>query len=276
MAEENLQISDRDDRKFCIWLVITGAAVTVCALPFSALDSAVNDFFETLGAVSLESLVRFVTEVGSGVALGAIALLAFTLMRNRRAGTRVALSLLLATIVVSILKNIITRYRPGESGSDTPNSFPSGHTTSAFAVAGSLFLYLRLRGIPLLVVAGAIGFSRLFRGSHYLSDVVAGLGIGLMCVGASGLIVRKTLGFTRLLPLRIGTGFLAFGFAAFPWMKDKFTLQQLVMIIMPPIAFYGFWSYLPAITGWAKNRLSGVGDRRLLLSVFIKSDLERV
>lgn len=64
----------------------------------------------------------------------------------------------------------------------TDYSFPSGHTAASFAVGVLLFRKLPKRyGIPALVLAALIGFSRLYLGVHYPSDVLAGalLGTGI-------------------------------------------------------------------------------------------------
>ncbi len=60
-------------------------------------------------------------------------------------------------------------------------SFPSGHTAAAFvavAVFGSFYSWLF---VPLLVLACLIGFSRVYIGVHYPSDVTAGALLGLAC-----------------------------------------------------------------------------------------------
>jgi undecaprenyl-diphosphatase len=59
-------------------------------------------------------------------------------------------------------------------------SFPSGHSTTAFAVATSLgSFYPEI--MPLLLVLGAnMAISRVIVGMHFLSDVVAGSGIGAL------------------------------------------------------------------------------------------------
>lgn len=52
----------------------------------------------------------------------------------------------------------------------------SGHTASSFAAAGILYRKLPKRfGIPALLLATIIGFSRLYLGIHYPSDVLCGI-----------------------------------------------------------------------------------------------------
>tara|TARA_B100000795_G_C22794207_1_gene438513 strand:+ start:1421 stop:2047 length:627 start_codon:yes stop_codon:yes gene_type:complete len=60
------------------------------------------------------------------------------------------------------------------------NSFPSGHTTTAFTFAFILSLINKNKwlSIPFVLIAGLVGFSRIFLSFHFLIDVVAGAIIG--------------------------------------------------------------------------------------------------
>lgn len=82
---------------------------------------------------------------------------------------------------VGILKSTATVSRP--DGTST-NSFPSGHTATAFM--GAEFLYQEYKdvsiwyGISGYAVATGTGFFRMYNNRHWLTDVAAGAGIGII------------------------------------------------------------------------------------------------
>jgi hypothetical protein len=84
-------------------------------------------------------------------------------------------------ITVSSLKPLIHQQRP--DGSDYL-SFPSGHTAEAFASAEFLRLEYRnkspLYGVGGYLIAATTGYLRMYNNKHYLSDVLAGAGIGIL------------------------------------------------------------------------------------------------
>jgi len=105
----------------------------------------------------------------------------------------VFLSLSITGILITLLKWIVGRHRPidlfthGYSGFDyfgvgyELTSFPSGHAQTAFTLATALTILFPRWGIPLFVIAVAVGISRVILTSHYLSDVIAGAGVGILC-----------------------------------------------------------------------------------------------
>ncbi|UDL94622.1 phosphatase PAP2 family protein [Lichenihabitans sp. PAMC28606] len=149
----------------------------------------------------------FVTWFGTSgymfLASALVALAAFVLRRNESSRiTRERLTLLarravffvlaiaVSGLAVQGLKHIIGRARPRlieQLGAFSlhpfswPNdfaSFPSGHTTSAFAAATALALMMPRARWGLLVCAVAIGISRVVVNAHYPSDVLAGAALG--------------------------------------------------------------------------------------------------
>ncbi len=103
-------------------------------------------------------------------------------------GYKSAISLCFALAVSTAMKYGIDRPRPYQSypndiirrdHSDTP-SFPSGHTTAAFATATSLSLTYKkwYVVVPAFAYAGLAAYSRMRLGMHYPTDVAAGMVIG--------------------------------------------------------------------------------------------------
>jgi undecaprenyl-diphosphatase len=97
-----------------------------------------------------------------------------------------------AEVITIGLKQGFARERPffpDPLASESSYSFPSGHASVSLAVYGTLgFIvarHLRNRWAQIAALAGAatlvllIGFSRLYLGVHFLSDVVAGFSLGL-------------------------------------------------------------------------------------------------
>ena len=82
---------------------------------------------------------------------------------------------------VTGLKGLTKIERPDGSAN---NSFPSGHTATAFS--GAEFLWQEYKdvniwyGISGYAVAAGTGFFRIYNGRHWLSDVAMGAGIGIM------------------------------------------------------------------------------------------------
>jgi len=75
-----------------------------------------------------------------------------------------------------VLKAAVGRERP--NGQDN-KSFPSGHTSNAFAMASVAQGHYGWKvGVPAYLLAGLMGVSRIHEDKHWLSDVVAGAGLG--------------------------------------------------------------------------------------------------
>ncbi|HET9986340.1 MAG TPA: phosphatase PAP2 family protein [Longimicrobiales bacterium] len=130
----------------------------------------------------------------------------------RRAGIEAAASSVAAGgVITPLFKEVFGRARPREHegshhfqpfGGDA--SFPSGHTTQAFAIA-SVFaaearpLWARIAAYGL---AGGVGVARMYHGAHFASDVAAGALVGTL-VGRG--VVRFGRSHARLAPT-VGSG----------------------------------------------------------------------
>jgi undecaprenyl-diphosphatase len=117
---------------------------------------------------------------------------AFLLFKKTRvAGLTAGLALANEAILTNlIIKPLFKRDRPWITledfepliFEDDPNSFPSGHTGAAFSVAMACMRTFSRRWGKLIsmVMATLMGFSRMYVGVHFLSDVTAGAIIGLI------------------------------------------------------------------------------------------------
>ncbi len=163
---------------------------------------------EHLWCPALDAVVPLITHLGdAGIfwILAAAALLCFP--KYRRAGFSVAVSLVLGLIFCNgILKPLVGRIRPydfqlREFGKTIPLliaaptdfSFPSGHTIASFEAAVAITLHHKKLGIPALVLASAIGFSRLYLYLHYPSDVIVSVCLGTGIAFLGSWLVKKGL-----------------------------------------------------------------------------------
>ncbi len=69
-------------------------------------------------------------------------------------------------------------------------SFPSGHATNVTAQAVLFASAYRSLSIPLILLAAAVGYSRVYVGVHYPADVVGGVVLGLICAAVFILLER--------------------------------------------------------------------------------------
>jgi membrane-associated phospholipid phosphatase len=86
-----------------------------------------------------------------------------------------AKSLIVTGLATEFLKVTVREKRPN---SDARSSFPSGHTSAAFAMATSLADYKPKLAIPAYAIAATIGWSRVEVGAHTWGDVIAGAALG--------------------------------------------------------------------------------------------------
>ena len=70
-------------------------------------------------------------------------------------------------------------------------SFPSGHTTTSSAAAAMLLVAAPVVGVPMALSSIGIMWSCLYCGVHYATDVIAGMGFGIIFGAAGGLVYRR-------------------------------------------------------------------------------------
>lgn len=132
-------------------------------------------------------------------------LLALFVKTYKRAGVTIFIFLVLAVsfndFTGSIVKNHFLRLRPFEnteihSTQKSPansKSFYSNHTSNMFTFAVYTGQFIPILRIPTLVVAFIIGYSRIYNGVHYPSDVFAGGLMGCLWGFLFSILAKKVL-----------------------------------------------------------------------------------
>lgn len=129
---------------------------------------------------------KFITNFGGGICLILITTILLIMIKNKKIGMAIAFNLAMETILNLTVKNIFQRPRPIEYRliEETGYSFPSGHSMASMAFYGFIIYliyknvknkYIKWVSIILLsILILSIGFSRIYLGVHYTSDVLGG------------------------------------------------------------------------------------------------------
>jgi membrane-associated phospholipid phosphatase len=113
------------------------------------------------------------------------------------------LAMMLAGVVGTVIKRTVPRARPsvqteirwgGPRFSSKYQSFPSGHVGASTAFFGVLLIARRRVGLACLPIPILIGFSRMYIGAHYLSDVVCAAVLGTLCAFVVAYFVLLPIG----------------------------------------------------------------------------------
>lgn len=164
-----------------VFYVGAGLTLTVLIFEDSIVDYTQKDLsndkplgsFSKFGDLAGQMLPNMIYVIGQSIAG----------YRGDEYGYSRALGMIKATAystgMTTALKYAIREPRPGDT--KERNSFPSGHTTSAFAFAGYVYEEHGWQwGVPMLGLASFVGISRINDNRHYLHDVLSGMTIGMM------------------------------------------------------------------------------------------------
>lgn len=174
----------------------------------AAFDSAVSDALDPLRNVTSILVFTWITTLGdSGALVSAVAATTGLLWAGSRSYVILPLWLTVVGSLTTTWLGKYALYRPRpEFITDVTAfspSFPSGHATGATAVYGFI-AYIIVRGRQRMeerfevaywaaILALTIGFSRVFLGVHYASDVVAGWLVGLFWLLAGVAVTEQRL-----------------------------------------------------------------------------------
>ena len=178
-----------------------------CAISF---DLPILDWIQAhLQSGFMDKFMPFITKFGDhGLFWMIVAAVLFIFPRTRKTGLGMAIAMMIGLLVCNVtLKPLVGRIRPydlqaelgvaiqllGERMHDF--SFPSGHTIASFEAAVVMLKNSKKLGIPAMILAVLISFSRLYLYVHYPTDVIASIILGTLFAligdALAGLITSK-------------------------------------------------------------------------------------
>jgi membrane-associated phospholipid phosphatase len=176
------------------WLIGIVIAVIVVIGAFH-FDDAMRNFIAQHQSRAAKNFMHYVSRLGDWTehfALGA-ALAAIAWWRGNKKWTRVFISMLLALALAGAAARVVKiaagRARPSVKTEEVWNgprlgskyhAFPSGHVAASTAFFVALLLANQRIGLACLPIPILIGFSRMYVGAHYLSDVVCAALLGVL------------------------------------------------------------------------------------------------
>ncbi|MET3925809.1 phosphatase PAP2 family protein [Devosia sp. 2618] len=191
-------------------LAFLGLADIVAEGETQAFDNAVlmlfrdpNDITQVIGPAWVHEMVRDITALGSFSLLGLLVMAVgscLLLARMRNSAILLVVSVLGGTVLSTLLKMTYNRPRPDlmAMSQQFTSSFPSGHamlSAVTFLTVGALLARIApTRSMKVFSISLAIfltvivGFSRIYMGVHYPSDVLAG-----WCLGAAWALLCSTV-----------------------------------------------------------------------------------
>ena len=147
----------------------------------------------------LDAVMPVITVLGNaGIFWIALSVLLLLIPKYRKVGLGMGAALLIGLLVCNVtMKPLMARIRPYDFqwehfgrtidlliAAPHDYSFPSGHTLASFEAATVLTIHSKKLGIPALILASLIAFSRLYLYVHYPTDVlfavVMGIGFGFL------------------------------------------------------------------------------------------------
>lgn len=188
---------------FVLLLMILAIVEDVFEKEIMKLDIMGYSLISSIINPSITQIAIIITNLGGAIVVGALTIISFILIKNKKISFTILLNVVIATILNILLKNIIQRPRPDAFRliSETGYSFPSGHSMVSMAFYGFL-IYLSVKYLKnkkfkvvlitfLSILIILIGISRIYLGVHYTSDVIAGFMISVCYLIVYTSLVKK-------------------------------------------------------------------------------------
>ena len=156
----------------------------------------------------LDAVMPVITVLGdAGIFWIAVAVLFIFTKKYRKIGIGMMIALMMGLVVCNIcLKPMIARIRPYDFQEEYLGvvvnlliekqhdfAFPSGHTIASFEAAVVILLGNKKLGIPAMILACLIAFSRLYLYVHYPTDVIVSIVLGTILALIGWYLAQKVM-----------------------------------------------------------------------------------
>ena len=194
---------------FCVAALVI-FAYSVAVIPKGELVILINEHHNPI----LDQIFKYITHLGDGATMAV--LLVGLLFVSYKLSMLAAFSIIFQSIIVSLFKRWLYKGLPRPTafvegfdwhfidGVDVhaTNTFPSGHTTTAFALFGLMAVIFANRGYFLnlifFLLAYSVGFSRVYLLQHFVVDAYFGALFGVLSVVLSLLLMEKLFSENKL------------------------------------------------------------------------------
>jgi membrane-associated phospholipid phosphatase len=196
-------------KRAALFYWVIGIVIVACIIATAFyFDASVAQFMANHQTHGVRNFMRNVSRFGDWWEhfLVGLACVGIAWWRGNKKWTVIFLAMLIALSVAGITGRVIKistgRARPsvkteqvwnGPRWSSKYHAFPSGHVVASTAFFAVLAFANWRIGLPWFVIPILIGFSRMYGGAHYLSDVVFAAVLGILCAFLVWRITKRKL-----------------------------------------------------------------------------------
>lgn len=185
--------------KYSKYIIVIGCLILFGFIAFNVYknnefysDGVIYDFiYKNIISDGMTPFIKFITWFGGTIGIIVVGVISMFIIKDKKTNVSFAICLILGVTINNVIKVIFARARPDVNPLMIENtySFPSGHSMMSMILYGYLIYiiynkfknkkYKLLLISVLSILIFCIGFSRIYLGVHYVSDVIGGFVLGI-------------------------------------------------------------------------------------------------